>query len=97
MFLPVDKSIIVSAPQRVAHVIFSTSSAIEEDTAEFPIFALTFTWKLRPIIIGSASGWLIFAGKIARPSAISLRTNSGSTPSRIATYSISDVMMPLRA
>ena len=30
----------VSAPQRIAHTIFSTSSSIEEVTAELPILAL---------------------------------------------------------
>ena len=44
------------APHLVAHVIFSTSSSIEEDTAELPIFALIFTRKRRPMIIGSDSG-----------------------------------------
>src|SRR2546421_304602 len=33
MFLPVERSMTVSAPQRVAHVIFSTSSSIEDATA----------------------------------------------------------------
>ena len=67
----------VSAPQRVAHVIFSTSSSIEEATAELPMLALIFTRKLRPMIIGSLSGWLMFDGMIARPRATSSRTNSG--------------------
>ena len=67
----------VSAPQRIAHTIFSTSSSIEEVTAELPMLALIFTRKLRPMIIGSSSGWLMLAGMMARPSAISLRTNSG--------------------
>ena len=68
---------IVSAPQRKAQTAFSTSSAIEEVTGELPILALIFTKKLRPIIIGSHSGWLIFEGMIARPAATSSRTNSG--------------------
>ena len=34
----------------------STSSSMEEVTAELPILAFTFTRKLRPIIIGSDSG-----------------------------------------
>jgi hypothetical protein len=46
----------VSAPQRVAHVIFSTSSSMEEATALLPMLAFTFTRKLRPIAIGSLSG-----------------------------------------
>ena len=68
----------VSAPQRIAHVIFSTSSSIEEATAELPMLALIFTRKLRPMIIGSDSGWLTLAGMIARPRATSSRTNSGA-------------------
>jgi hypothetical protein len=35
MCLPVERSITVSPPQRIAQVILSTSSAIEEVTAEF--------------------------------------------------------------
>ncbi len=76
MFLPVDKSIMVSAPQRQAQTAFSTSSSIEEVTALFPILALIFTKKLRPTIIGSLSGWLMLFGMIARPAATSERTNS---------------------
>ena len=77
MFLPVDKSITVSAPQRVDQVNFSTSSSIEEDKAEFPILELTLILKFLPIIIGSSSGWLTLAGITALPHAISSRTNSG--------------------
>ena len=64
MFSPVERSITVSAPQRVAHCIFCTSSSIDERTAELPMLALTFTRKLRPMIIGSLSGWLMLAGRI---------------------------------
>ena len=46
----------VSAPQRVAHVILATSSSMLEPSAEFPILALILTKKLRPMIIGSHSG-----------------------------------------
>ena len=77
MCLPVERSITVSPPQRIAQVIFSTSSPMPEDTAELPMLALIFTRKLRPMIIGSLSGWLMFAGMMARPRATSLRTNSG--------------------
>ena len=31
------------------------------------MFALIFTRKFVPMIIGSDSGWLMFAGRIARP------------------------------
>ncbi len=67
----------VSAPQRIAHVSFSTSSAMLDVTAELPMLALILTSALRPIIIGSSSGWLMFAGMMARPRATSSRTNSG--------------------
>ncbi len=79
MLRPVDRSITVSAPQRIDQTSLSTSSSIEELTAEVPILALILTRKLRPMIIGSISGWLIFAGMMARPAAISERTNSGVT------------------
>ena len=84
-------------PQRVAQIVFSTSSSMEDVTAEFPILALILTRKALPIIIGSDSGWLILAGMIARPSATSLRTKSASILSRRATNSISGVMSPRRA
>src|SRR5438477_1411273 len=77
MFLPVERSITVSAPHFVAQRIFSTSSSIDEATALLPMLALILTRKLRPMIIGSLSGWLMFAGMIARPRATSWRTNSG--------------------
>src|SRR5881628_4084267 len=77
MFLPVESSITVSEPHLIDQRIFSTSSSIEESTAELPMLALIFTRKLRPMIIGSDSGWLMFAGMMARPAATSLRTNSG--------------------
>ncbi|MNZ82324.1 hypothetical protein D3C78_1010190 [compost metagenome] len=71
MLRPVERSMTVSAPQRIAQTIFSTSSAMEEVTAELPILALIFTRKLRPMIIGSSSGWLMLAGMMARPDATS--------------------------
>ena len=61
----------------MAQVIFSTSSPMPELTAELPMLALIFTRKLRPMAIGSISGWLMLAGMMARPRAISSRTNSG--------------------
>src|SRR5437667_10528591 len=77
MFLPVERSITVSAPHLVAQRIFSTSSSIDDATALLPMLALIFTKKLRPVIIGSDSGGLRLAGVIARPRATSLRTNPG--------------------
>ncbi len=97
MFLPVDRSITVSAPQSVAHCSFATSSSIDDDTAELPMFALIFTRKFRPMIIGSSSGCLMLAGMIARPRATSSRTNVAGSPSRSAMNSISGVISPLRA
>ena len=97
MSSPVERSMTVSAPHRVAHCILSTSSAMELVTAEFPILALIFTRKAFPMIIGSDSGWLILAGMIARPAASSERTSSTSQFSRSATNRISSVMIPARA
>ena len=79
MLRPVERSITVSAPQRIAHTIFSTSSSTEEVTAELPILALILVRKLRPMIIGSSSAWLMLDGMMARPRATSARTNSGVT------------------
>src|ERR1039458_2970270 len=77
MFLPVERSMTVSAPHLAAQRIFSTSSSMLEATALLPMLALIFTRKLRPMIIGSLSGWLMLAGIMARPRATSERTNSG--------------------
>ena len=97
MFLPVDRSITVSAPHSVAHCSFSTSSSIDDRTAELPMLALIFTRKLRPMIIGSSSRWLMLDGMMARPRATSDRTNSAGRPSRALTNSISGVISPRRA
>src|ERR1043165_5433226 len=83
MLRPVERSITVSAPHRQAHTILSTSLATSEATALLPILALILTRKLRPIAIGSDSGWLMFEGMIARPRATSSRTNSGGTKSGV--------------
>ena len=84
----------VSAPQSVAQRSFSTSSSIDDATAELPMLALIFTKNFEPMIIGSSSVWLMFAGMIALPAASSLRTSSTSTFSRNATNRISSVTMP---
>ena len=89
MLRPVERSITVSAPQRMAHTIFSTSSSTEEVTAELPMLALILTRKLRPMIIGSNSAWLMLAGMMARPRAISSRTNSGVMCSGMAAPKLS--------
>src|ERR1700741_2772743 len=88
MFFPVERSITVSAPQRVAQRSFSTSSSMEDETAEFPMLALIFTLNARPMIIGSSSGWLMLAGMMARPRATSSRTKAGALPSPRAPHSI---------
>src|ERR1700748_1670195 len=77
MLRPVERSITVSAPQRIAHTILSTSSSTDDVTAEFPILALILVRKLRPMIIGSSSPWLMLQGMIARPRAGLLATGSG--------------------
>ena len=97
MFLPVERSMMVSPPQLVAHVIFSTSSSIEEETAELPMFALIFTRKrpaddhrlgLRVIDVGGNDG---------APARHFVAHDLGLMPSRRATNSISGVISPRRA
>ena len=53
---PVERSMTVSAPHRVAHDSFSTSSATDDVTAELPILALTLTKNRFPMTMGSDSG-----------------------------------------
>src|SRR2546430_9641388 len=79
---PVERSMTVSAPQRAAQVSLSTSSAIDDVTAELPMLALTLTRKWRPMAIGSLSGWLTLAGGGAPPPAPPLRTQDGPRPPR---------------
>src|SRR5260370_42024043 len=76
MFLPVERSMTVSAPHLVAQRIFSTSSSMLEATALLPMLALIFTRKLRPMIIGSDSGGLSLFGVIARQAAALSGPNS---------------------
>jgi hypothetical protein len=68
-----------------------------EAVAELPILALILHREATPMHIGSRLVWLMLAGMIIRPRATSLRTSSGSSRSRRATYSISSVTMPRRA
>src|ERR1041384_1357896 len=75
MSLPVERSITVSAPQRVAQRSFSTSSSIELLTAELPMLALILTAKPRPMAIGSRSGWGGLGGGVS---------GGGGWPSRFA-------------
>jgi hypothetical protein len=81
----------------VAHWSFSTSSLIDDEMAELPMLALIFTRNLRPMTIGSHSGWRMLAGMMARPAATSSRTSSGATFSRRAAKRISSVISPRRA
>src|SRR3546814_16380310 len=74
----------VSAPQRIDQTILSTSEATSAATALLPILAFIFTRKLRPIAMGSDSGWLMLLGMMARPRATSSLTNSGVTYSGMA-------------
>ncbi len=67
---------------------------MESETAEVPMLALILVRKCLPMTIGSVSGWLRLAGRMARPAAISSRTNSGASPSRIAANAISGVTVP---
>src|ERR1700753_3771367 len=69
MLRPVERSITVSAPQRIAHTILSTSSSTEEVTAELPMLALILVRKLRPMIIGSSSAWVMLQGMVGGPRA----------------------------
>src|SRR4028119_1863828 len=66
MLRPVERSMTVSAPQRIDQTILSTSAATSEATAELPILALILTRKLRPIAIGSGSGWVGVVGGLGR-------------------------------
>ena len=68
---PVDKSMTVSAPYLTARLSFSISSLISEELGEAPILAFTLHLEAIPIAIGSRFVWLIFAGIIRRPRAIS--------------------------
>ena len=44
----------VSAPQRSAHLSFSTSSSMLDETGEAPMLALILVLDARPIAIGSS-------------------------------------------
>src|SRR3546814_14811605 len=77
MLRPVERSMTVSAPQRIDQTILSTSAAPLAATAELPMLALILTRHLRPIALGSASGWLLFLGLLARPRAPSSPPTSG--------------------
>src|ERR1019366_7912767 len=77
MFLPVERSMTVSAPHLMDQRIFSTSSSMLDATALLPMFELIFTRKLRPMIIGSDSGGLMLFGMMAGPAAASARAHSG--------------------
>ena len=87
----------VSAPHNVDQVNLSTSSLIDDTTAEFPMFALDFDvevstddhrFRLGVIDVCRDNG-STFCHFFAYKSAV--------TPSRVAMNSISGVMMPFRA
>src|SRR5271170_1214875 len=94
---PVERSITVSAPCWMAMCSLRSSSSMLEVTAELPMLALTLHFVAMPMPMGSSSGWLMFAGMMRRPAAISSRTSSAEMLSRRATYSISSVILLRRA
>src|SRR2546429_9383216 len=77
MFRPVERSMTVSAPQRIAQTSLSTSSAVEKVTAELPMLALIFTRKFRPMIIGSDSGGFHLSRLMACHAATTSLTDNG--------------------
>ena len=90
----------VSAPHFSAHLSFSTSSSVPEETGDAPMLALIFVFDARPIAIGSSlkPRCARFAGITMRPAAISSRTCVAvRCGSRSATRFISGVMTPRRA
>src|SRR5271170_7358818 len=97
IFPPVERSITVSAPKLTAVCSLSSSSRIFDVTAELPILALILHLVATPIPIGSSSGWLMLAGMISRPAAISSRISATGSFSRSATKAISSVTWPRRA
>ena len=94
---PVDRSMTVSAPHRVAQVSFSTSSSMEEVTAELPMLALTLTRNL------AADGHrlrlgVVDVGRQDGPAGGDLLPHrSAGIPSLVATKAISGVTSPRRA
>ncbi len=93
-FPPVERSITVSAPHFSAHLSFSTSSSVPEETGDAPMLALIFVSDARPIAIGSSLyfRWTLLAGIIIRPAATSARICCGDRcGSRRATRFISAV------
>ncbi len=86
----------VGAPTDGPHHLLDFFGDRRRDGGELPMFALIFTRKLRPMSIGSSSGWFTFAGMMARPDAISERTNSGVTTSGIEAPKLSPSTRALR-
>src|SRR6185437_4132003 len=99
MSLPVERSITVSAPYLTASRSLPTSSSMEEETAELPMFALILTEATLPMAMGSSlpARWWVLAGMTRRPRATSARMSSGSRDSRWATKRMAGVISPLRA
>ena len=94
---PVERSITVSAPQRVAQVSLSTSSATDEVTDELPMLALTFTKKRRPMTIGSTLGMVDIGGQDGPPGADLVAHDLRFDALPTATKRISAVISPRRA
>ena len=64
----VERSITVSAPHFSAHLSFSTSSSVPDETGDAPMLALTLVLLARPMAIGSSLcfRWLMLAGMTRR-------------------------------
>ena len=54
MLRPVERSITVSAPQRMAQTIFSTSSSIEDETADSSLRVCLVCW-VPPLMLERAA------------------------------------------
>jgi hypothetical protein len=53
MFLPVDRSMTVSAPHNVAQRIFATSSSMDDATADVADVGVDLHTEVAPMTIGS--------------------------------------------
>src|SRR3546814_20105762 len=77
MLRPVDRSMTVSAPQRIDQTILSTSAATSLATALLPNLALILSRNLRPIDLGSPPGRYVVLVHIVGPRTTPSRPNTG--------------------
>ncbi len=77
--MAIGRNFLVKINANIGNSAVASSVATSDATALLPMLALILTRKLRPMAIGSHSGWLTLLGMIARPRATSSRTNSGVT------------------